>query len=170
MFLKYYNSGTITSKSEFSILAEDSSYHEKCASGIIKQVENGTVKNTYNIGKINGSLNTDGDSSRDNYYSAGGIVGRIKGGIISNSYNSGVVAGGSKNGEICGYGSMNYASNCYYKRGNLNTGFANLSDTTGKVEALDTMPTVLSVINGDDVFTVNSSMNNGNPILKWQVK
>ena len=120
----------------------------------------GKVYNSFNVGKVvNGSgvlgMETE-DSMVISSYNSGQVT---LGGIISGEYNISSISNMSiimKNNyylkDTANYGINNYASN-------LNT----------EPLSQDEMPSVISVINGDNAFVEDTNnINNGYPILKWQ--
>ena len=142
-----YNLGTVTGKRE--------------AGGIVGGLK-GKVQNTYNLGIINSSE------------TSGGVVGQLNANpIIQNSYNTGTVS--STSGGVVGivYQTTTYSlENNYYLKESASYGIGSLkSDTNASSLDKDKMPSVLSVINGDDAFMEDTTnINNGYPILKWQLK
>lgn len=70
-----------------------------------------------------------------------------------------------------GYDS-NLIKNNYFLEGTATYGLYNASSNTGTgTLSKDKMPSVISVINGDSAFVEDiNNINNGYPILKWQVK
>ena len=122
----------------------------------------GTLENSYNIGKVSGDT------------SSGGIVGQIYTKTlpeIKNSYNVGKSSGGGLVGIM--YGDYEYKlGNNYYLKSTADYGFYSLKSNEG-AEPLtkDKMPSVISVINGDNAFVEDiNNINNGYPILKWQAE
>ena len=154
-FLRSYNSGNISS--------------DGSESGGIVGGNAGTIKNTYNVGKL-----TVGRSGA-------GISGQLyKNGIIKDSYNSGVLS--AKNGGIVGNVSNvtgqelsnNFYLNTTAEYGiwqSQNPDFQSKSNIGATPISASEMPSVLSVINGDNVFVEDTlNINNGNPILKWELQ
>ena len=144
--------------------------------GIIGSISsNGTISiyNCYNLGEIDG------------YYGVGGITGSEKYGDADylNCYNSGSITTGSSSssckGGIIGTIYKNNQNNknnftltnCKYKKGTATDGIGSIEcDTSlvkGEATETETMPDVLSVINGDGAFEADPDGSNGGyPILK----
>ena len=153
--LRSYNSGNISSNGT--------------ESGGIVGGNAGTIKNTYNVGKL-----TVGRSGA-------GISGQLyKDGKIKDSYNSGVLS--AKNGGIVGNVnnvtgqelSNNFYLNTTAEYGiwqSQNPDFQSQSNIGTTPISASEMPSILSVINGDNVFVEDTlNINNGNPILKWELQ
>ncbi len=126
----------------------------------------GKVENTYNFGKVNG------------YGRSGGIVGQMydtTSPSVYNSYNYGTINGGGIVGNIYLNSSENYKlSGNFYLKGSAVYG-AQTNGVTFDIGAeplsSDEMPSVISVINGDNAFVEDTNnINNGYPILKWQAE
>ena len=128
------------------------------------------IRNTYNVGNVNSS----------NYNVRGGIIGQLYvDGIVQNSYNSGDL-GSSYKGGIVGniYQNKNQQLiNNYYLNTtasygifrSTNDSFESYSDNGTAPLSAGEMPSVISVINGDDAFVPDTKgINNGYPILSWQ--
>ena len=149
-----YNSGNVSSKS-FAI-------------GGIAGWETNSYYN-YNLGSVNSTKS-----------SIGGIIGSSSGDkIIEHSYNSGNISS-SSGGGILGYqyGASKIENftmklkNNYYLSGSATYGLGGYKSNLG-AEPLseDEMPSVISVINGDNAFVEDTNnINNGYPILKWQAE
>ena len=155
----------------------------------------GTMINSYNYGTITTSATSIGgivgwDGNAYNCYNLGIIsgVGYAVGGIIGgassgkqliNNYNSGKVTGQIGGGILGGqYQLSDYTKfdvvmrNNYYLNSTASYGIGAYSknDNASPLEASQ-MPSVISVINGDNAFVEDiNNINNGYPILKWQVK
>ena len=123
----------------------------------------GSIEHSYNIGKINSTL-------------GGGIVGQLY--VYSNpkiyySYNYGKInSGGGVIGQIYGSDNTYSINGNYYLNDSASNGIYNYSSSTN-VEPLsqEEMPSVISVINGDNAFVEDTNnINNGYPILKWQAE
>ena len=175
-----YNVGNITSNDKqfgagiIGYLGYKTSTIENCynlgnlsvgiqSGGIVGGLQ-GLVENTYNIGNITGN------SDR------GGIVGQVfteTSPVIKNNYNIGIINNGG--GIIDAYyGDKNdyLIQNNFYLQGSANYGVSFLQSNTG-AEPLsqEEMPSVISVINGDNAFVEDTNnINNGYPILKWQAE
>lgn len=97
---------------------------------------------------------------------------------MSYIYNSGSVIGNTNVGGIIGGYAIQDSgltvSDCYYKSGCALTaigGFLWSSGTRENIGELETLPSVIEVINGDNAFVVDTNnINKGYPILAWQVK
>ena len=126
----------------------------------------GKVENTYNYGNVNG------------YGRSGGIVGQMYDTTfpsIYNSYNFGTINGGGIVGNIYLNSTENYKlSSNFYLKSSANYG-VQTNNTTFDYGAeplsQEEMPSVISVINGDNAFVEDTNnINNGYPILKWQAE
>ena len=131
------------------------------------------IYNSYNLGRIIGSLEKN----------TGGILGWALNNKIVSCYNSGKInVGGSILGSqytdqnesgINDYSKFSvYLSNNYYLTGTADYGLGSYKTNQG-AEPLseDEMPSVISVINGDNAFVEDTNnINNGYPILKWQAE
>ena len=129
--------------------------------------------NCYNLGKVEGT------SDSGSY--VGGILGYAQR-KINNCYNSGelLVNQNSKVNDVGGilaYSNSATLTNNYYLTGTAKVGLSNIfgsvqtEDKAGRYEATDTMPSVISVINGENAFIEDTkNINNGYPILSWQTK
>lgn len=145
-----YNAGTI--------------YVNGYNSGGISGGNIGKINKTYNLGIINGNV------------ADGGITGQFASqGEIHNSYNTGTVSGNS--GGIIGiiYGNQFQLSDNYYldtsaANGVYDTSGANIDGTVSAL-TINEMPSILSVVNNDNAFTEDTlNINNGNPVLKWELQ
>ena len=151
------------------------------------------IKNSYNDGEIYSTYNStdygtggilgrsaDSDILIVNCYNKknitgitniGGIVGRSVGNtrIIENCYNLGIVTGTSNIGMILGYGTGNIANNCYY----LSTLSTTDSYATPKTETEMKLQLFVDLLNSgqtDAPWTMDTNnINNGYPVLKWQI-
>ena len=130
---------------------------------------NGKIVGSYNKGQI-----------RSQYLNGGGITGQlISGGQVDNCYNIGIVENqGNVIGNIAGSAySSSKISNCYFSREicNLN-GVGQTNDTTTieiSEKTIDYMKTsnfVNDLNKDEEVFTISGAINNGYPVLKWQVE
>ena len=153
----------------------------------------GSVKNSYNYGRITSKAASIGGIAgweTNSYYnynlgyvnstksSIGGIIGASSGDkIIEHCYNSGTIDS-QYAGGILGYQyGVNEIKNLtikltnnYYLSGSASYGLGTYRSNQG-AEPLsqDEMPSVISVINGDNAFVEDTNnINNGYPILKWQ--
>ena len=102
---------------------------------------NGTIKNCYNTGAVNGSENVGGVCGYNygtiqNCYSTGAVsgsnnVGGVCGnnnGTIKNCYNTGVVSGSDNVGGVCGYNNGGTITNCYFDSNNYGGGAVGSTD------------------------------------------
>ena len=129
--------------------------------------------NCYNLGKVEGT------SDSGSY--VGGILGYAQR-EIKNCYNSGelLVNQNSKANDVGGilaYSNSATLTNNYYLTGTAKVGLSNIlgsvqtEDKVGSYEATDTMPSVISVVNGNNAFKEDTkNVNNGYPILMWQLE
>ena len=130
----------------------------------------GWTSNVYN--SVNyGNINTDATTT-------GGILGSSPSSTIQNTYNFGNIPprGGGIVGNQYDCNSISCFNlnlkNNYYLKGTASYGITLYkSDVNASPLEKDKMPSVLSVINGDDAFVEDTTnINNGYPILKWQLK
>ena len=131
------------------------------------------TRNCYNLGKVEGTSEKSND--------VGGVVGYAQR-EIKNCYNSGelLVNPNSKTnyvGGILAYSNSATLTNNYYLTGTAKVGLSNIfgsvqtEDKAERYEATDTMPSVISVINGENAFIEDTkNINNGYPILMWQLE
>ena len=175
-----YNAGNVTSNDK------------QFASGLLGYSYRSYVKNCYNVGKISGDNESGGiaggfqgseiwncyNLGQVSSWNAGGIVGQLYDPTspkVYNSYNSGIVSGGGIVGNIFENTNSNFRlSNNYYLKESASYGAQtnNVFFNAG-AEPLpqDEMPSVISVINGDNAFVEDTNnINNGYPILKWQAE
>lgn len=151
-----YNAGSITSSSNDSYAR---------AGGIAYGCD---VSNSYNLGLVKaiGGENTQ--------IQIGGIESHTEGKNITNSYNIGTIEyeGGNifRIGAILGAGGENGTiANCSYLATSAEKGMGTGTDVTTRVENIENMPTVLSVINAENCFREDTNnINKGYPILNWQ--
>lgn len=140
-----YNAGTVTTTRD---------------SGGIAGGTQGQIISCYNIGSIISSGN-----------GGGGIAGSLYGGPkLSENYNIGSSLGGIV-GNINTAGSQTHVvTNNYFLNTSATYGIKSTSSNVGASPLSSSdMPTVLSVINGDNAFVSDTKgINNGYPILKWQ--
>ena len=172
-----YNVGTVNSNGN------------QFAAGIVGYVSNSIslVKNCYNLGSIVGGSESGGvvgglQGRVECSYNLGDISGRNLGGVVGqyytpsspqvyNTYNLTKMSNG---GGIIGIVYTEYDSNLiknnYFLEGTATYGLYNASSNTGTgTLSKDKMPSVISVINGDNAFVEDiNNINNGYPILKWQ--
>lgn len=178
--LNCYNIGTINgNSSQFS-------------GGIVDYFGNSDgksiIRNVYNLGNVNAKNEAGGiaGGSQGNIYNSynfgktmndsgsGGIIGQFYPKVytkIENCYNAGVTTGGGIVGWPYGNGTYILKNN-YYLKGTAEYGYCYYKNNIG-AEPLpaDKMPSVISVINGDNAFVEDTNnINNGYPILKWQAE
>ena len=157
-----YNSGNITETGNIS------EYDITYCGGITANCSESKIIYCYNSGKIiSSSIN------------AGGITGQaLSNSELKNCYNIGMVTGtGSFVGNICGSAYSNSKLvNCYFSKESCNLeGLGHLNDTVTTIEVFDktisymkTNDFVKDLNKDEEVFTINSGLNNGFPVLKWQ--
>ena len=123
------------------------------------------ISNCYNCAQVNATAVT-------NVGYSGGIVGKSDSTEcnITNCYNKGNSNHGGIAGEISSESKI--LNNNYYLTETANVGIYKLgTNVTDNTIALNVMPSVLSVINGDNAFVEDTNnINGGYPILKWQSK
>ena len=173
-----YNLGTVNSNST------------QFAAGVVGYLmwSSSKVKNSYNVAKIYGSYEPGGIVGGSpaqilNVYNlgvvlsssaGGGIVGQLydlTSPKVHNSYNIGTADGGIV-GNINQNQSKFKLENNYYLTGTASYGiFSTKSNDNAEPLSADEMPSVISVINGDNAFVEDTNnINNGYPILKWQAE
>ena len=163
--LKYcYNVGNISGK--------------KMVGGITGHNDTAHTIYTYNFGSVTGTEYVGGIVGNNSSGTTGGTS------TIQNCYNvtEDIIANNYK-GAICGrsYGS-NYTtadifSSYYFKINSSIYGVGGKTSTTGNNDGctaysdIDSMPTIMSVINGNNAFVEDTEgINNGYPLLAWQVQ
>ena len=149
------------------------------------------VYNSYNLGNVNGTASVGGisgwNSNIYNSYNLGNAEGTDKywvGGILGASnglreiignYNSGTISGGGILGRQENINNYNEISltveKNYYLSDSAAYGLYAYKENYGAEPlSADEMPSVISVINGENAFVEDTNnINNGYPILKWQV-
>ncbi len=150
------------------------------------------VYNSYNLGNVNGAASVGGISGWNsniynsynlgnaegtNKYWVGGILGASDGlrKIIGN-YNSGTISGGGILGRqenINNYNEITLTvEKNYYLSDSAPYGLYAYKENYGAEPlSADEMPSVISVINGENAFAEDTNnINNGYPILKWQAE
>ena len=173
-----YNLGTVNSNST------------QFAAGVVGYLmwSSSKVKNSYNVAKIYGGYEPGGIVGGSpaqilNVYNlgvvlsssaGGGIVGQLydlTSPKVHNSYNIGTADGGIV-GNINQNQSKFKLENNYYLTGTASYGiFSTKSNDNAEPLSADEMPSVISVINGDNAFVEDTNnINNGYPILKWQAE
>ena len=126
------------------------------------------VSNSYNLGLVKA---IGGENTK---IQIGGIESHTEGKNITNSYNIGTIEyeGGNvfEIGAILGAGgNKGTITNCSYLATTAEKGMGTGTDVTTRVENIEDMPTVLSVINAENCFKEDTdNINNGYPILNWQ--
>lgn len=188
---------TITScGSEVKIVSAGS--NSTCFSGIAGYAKNTTITDCYNSGSISGKIKNAGgiagqtNTSVDieNCYNTGEIsttatssqrVGGVVGygqvstgqsGKIYNCYNSGLVTGSGQTGAFIGYIYTGFeAKNCYYLEGTHENAFGfQYEADTSDINAVSEEELIgLSDVLGEN-YAVDSNLNNGYPVLTWQIK
>ncbi|MCI8272643.1 MAG: hypothetical protein HFJ55_00990 [Clostridia bacterium] len=152
-----YNTGKITSTRYCN-----SGYAQ--AGGIVGHASwGGVILNCYNTGDITGE-----------YGESGGIVGCIYTGptnIVSNCYNIGNVSNNRRNGSISGQNRYADISNCYWTTSlngiGHNAGYV-VTNNFGKVTE-ETLRTYANIL-GDEFVEDKNGINEGFPILAWQLE
>ena len=155
-----YNSGNIVGQGTNLMIA-----------GIVaRQSQNDiTISNVFNIGKI--------DIEGNECYFGGGIIGVVTGngtyhGNIYNSYNIGKISIETPKSGIGSIAGTNWTSamtynNCCYLIGTYDAGVGGGNDTgITELNSIDEFPTVLNIVNEENVFEEDSNnINGGYPIL-----
>ena len=101
----------------------------------------------------------------------GGIVGQLYNGpTITKNYNQGESLGGIIGYTNTGGSQTQTVSENYFLNTTATYGIKDTSSNDGAEPlTIDKMPTVISVINGDNAFVEDKKGTNGGyPILKWQ--
>lgn len=145
IILNCYNAGSVTGGNDVGGI---------CGDGKLK------IINCYNVEKV---------KSIGNY--VGGIAGKIDCEKANNCYNSAKISGNSYIGSIFSSVSSTSTSNiqnCVYLTGTATYGIYS-SGYRDLAQSSDTLPSVLSVINGDNAFVEDTNnINGGYPILSFQ--
>lgn len=177
-----YSNGIYTGKCEIiesyntgNVMATSSS---RCgySGGIlgISNIERLIIQNCYNTGKISstGILNKDPSHK---YANSGGIIGYIGTDLeCSYCYNIGVIEGQQYSGGILGCNDnvgkpLTKFEKLYYLDASTNYIVGNSNDITGRLNNEDMKGNVL--LNSlNDKWRQLQSLNNGYPVLSWQVK
>ena len=160
------------------------------ASGLVGYSSYSNIYNSYNVGNINGSSESGGIVGGfygiiKNSYNFGTVKGNNSGGIIGqlydpespevyNVFNSGTLSEncGGIIGIIYENKSLFKMKGNYYLKSSASYGiFMNKSNLDAEPLSQEEMPSVISVINGDNAFVEDTNnINNGYPILKWQAE
>lgn len=170
----------------------------KNIAGITGYSENTTITNSYNAGDITGGARVSGITGEIKTYTAiencyntgsvttkatrtiysGGLVGYGYGttsnvSTVKKCYTTGVVTEKTQNGAVMGYINA-YVSfeKCYYLEGiNSNVYGFKISDAD-EPDVTKLSSDELKGITSDlgEAFATDSSLNNGYPVLKWQIK
>lgn len=193
---KAENSTITNCGSEVNIISAGS--NSTCFAGIAGYAMNTTITGCYNSGNISGKIkNAAGIAGQtktsvdiENCYNTGEIsttatsaqrVGGVVGygqissgqsGKIYNCYNSGVVTGNGQTGAFIGYIYTGFeAKNCYYLEETHENafGFQYEADTSDIKSVSEEELKELSDTLGES-FTTDINLNNGYPVLAWQIK
>ena len=139
----------------------------RIAGGIVGN-SNGIVENCYNTGTI---------ESDDTSYISGGISGRSNNRVIKNCYNAGSLMG--KNEIKSGIALLvsgkfmfrnYYLSNCGAEYANFNEKSGNIGVDEVSVSVTEEELRNLAQSLGEDFTEDVENINNGYPILKWQLR
>ncbi len=146
------------------------------AGGLIGAVESSNVTavitNCYNTGTI---IATNGNS-------AGGVIGTSKGATVTNCYSTGTVTAATQVGGISGYCGdyTNTFTNCFTLQSTIFGEEAMISPTnvtTKTITELQTLSTYtdwdfagLSSDGTEDIWAISTGMNDGYPVLMWQIE
>lgn len=153
-------------------------------------VAENVIKNCYNVGTVtttnSNAVGIGGSSGQsiagcENCYNLSGITGGNVAGIscgyvyqsLKNCYNAGTLTltGNGKKWGISANVEGAIVQSNYYLTGTASKGLENVNDSTGVVEAISSsnLPSVLSVVNGENAFKADTeNINDGYPILTWQ--
>ena len=115
------------------------------------------ITNCYNMGNITGTGTN-----------IGGIVGLGQGDtIIENTYSKGIITTGSYGGGIVGFKESGIVRNSYFLENTINgsNGIINDGESPKKEEELKNIYNLL----GNNFLQDKDNINNGYPILKWQI-
>ena len=115
------------------------------------------ITNCYNMGNITGTGTN-----------IGGIVGLGQGDtIIENTYSKGIITTGSYGGGIVGFQESGIVRNSYFLENTINgsNGIINDGESPKKEEELKNIYNLL----GNNFSQDKDNINNGYPILKWQI-
>ena len=181
-------------KVNIEVIRNETTIKNTAVGGVVCNSSNTIITNCYNIGKVsgtysNGGLNVGGVvgygcTQGTNLYNLGevyssasgtpvlgGVVGQGKN--IENCYNTGSVlyeASSTKYiGAVIGSITGTQTNSYYLNNTELNGIGRNYSGTSQptKVEKIEDMPTVLSVV-GDEFKADTNNINGGYPLLEWQ--
>ena len=125
------------------------------AGGLIGYANGCTVSNCYSTGSVTGS---DGGSY------VGGLIGNQYVATVTNCYSTGHVAGNSYVGGLTGSQSGPTATNCFWDT--LTSGQTSSAGGTGESTALMKTQSTFTGWDFTFVWTINSGVNNGYPILR----
>ena len=134
--------------------------------GVVGGVQRTEIYNCYNLGNVSGQK-------------AGGIVGQMHDPtypIVHDCYNTGTISGSGIVGNVYENENKSKLFNNYYLSGTASYGaYTSTTNQTfddgAEKMLIDEMPSVISVINGDNAFVEDTNnINNGYPILKWQAE
>lgn len=141
--------------------------------GIVGYSIDANISNVYNAKEIR-------INGKNNNIRVGGLCATFLQGTIDNGYNTGNIIAENTTSENIGGVIGNTSStailkNCYYLKGTyskaigLTNGLVEENNDTTELENLTDFPSILDVINSDNVFKKDTNnINNGYPILTWQ--
>ncbi|MFQ9515224.1 MAG: hypothetical protein ACLRZ9_05285 [Eubacterium sp.] len=192
---KTVNSIITNCGSEVDIHSDGS--NSTCFGGITGYAESSTISNCYNAGSIDGKIkNAAGIAGQtktiatiENCYNTGAITTtatsspRVAGivghglltsgnqGKITNCYNAGTITGTSQTGTFMGYIYTGYlVTNCYYLEGTHDNvvGFNYQADIEDiKSVTTDELKGLTETLG--EAFVISGDLNNGYPVLTWQM-
>ena len=154
--------------------------------GVVGEVCYGTIKNLANRGNVSGEEGTGGIVSSMSYTTSnslyntgdilgltyvGGIVGYNKEGVTSSAYSTGKVDGDSLVGLMIGYNYNTTMADYYYlEQGDQEPFGLNNGGGVATPKAADEMKSDdFAELLGDE-FTYDSDLNDGYPVLKWEME
>ncbi len=137
--------------------------------GIVGQAIDGKILNCYNSGGV-----------KSEYINGGGIVGQVtKEGRVSNCYNIGIVSNqGVCIGNIAGsaYNEV-VIENCYFSKEICNLEGVERTNGMTSIETIEKTISYMKISDfvddlnkNEEIFVIDIGINDGYPILKWQVE
>ena len=137
----------------------DSIIGDKYLAGIIGHAKRSNVESIYNKGAVFGSTNV------------GGIIGYNEEGVTSSAYSTGKVDGDSLVGLMIGYNYNTTMADYYYlEQGDQEPFGLNNGGGVATPKAADEMKSDdFAELLGDE-FTYDSDLNDGYPVLKWEME
>ena len=177
-----YNTGNIEAVSNTGgLIGGSTGSNVECCynTGNVKGTGKDEAGGTY-VGGIAGSNGSNGKIIACEYVNGGGITGQLANGAeVKNCYNIGIVENqGSAIGNISGaVYSSSKISNCYFSKEICDLESIGRTNDTTTIEAIDetisymkTNSFVKDLNKNEEMFTITSDLNEGYPVLKWQIE